>query len=64
MMRQRYELMDVKAFNEWFADRRLKQEGEEYADAMGRVTEAVNRRFPQLRRGGAAAAGAARWRLT
>ena len=37
----------------WLADRRLKQEGEEYADAMGRVTEAVNRRVPQLRWAGA-----------
>ena len=34
------ELMDAKAFNEWVANRRLKQEGEDYADAMGRVTEA------------------------
>eukprot|EP00439_Symbiodinium_sp_Y106_P048954 s7423_g6.t1 len=54
MMRRRYEeLMDAKAFNEWLANRRLKQEGEEYADAMGRVTEAVNRRVPQLRWAGA-----------
>ena len=45
--------MDAKAFNEWLANRRLKQEGEEYADAMGRVTEAVNRRVPQLRWAGA-----------
>ena len=52
MMRRRYEeLMDAKAFNEWVANRRLKQEGEDYADAMGRVTEAVNRRIPQLRAG-------------
>ena len=49
MMRRRYEeLMDAKAFNEWVANRRL-----EYADAMGRVTEAVNRRIPQLRWAGA-----------
>ena len=54
MMRRRYEeLMDAKAFNEWIANPRLKQEGEEYADAMGRVTEAVNRRVPQLRWAGA-----------
>ena len=54
MMRRRYEeLMDAKAFNQWLADRRLKQEGEDYADAMGRVTEAVNRRIPQLRWAGA-----------
>ena len=54
MMRRRYEeLMDARAFNQWLADRRLKQEGEDYADAMGRVTEAVNRRVPQLRWAGA-----------
>ena len=46
-------MLDAKAFNEWLANRRLKQEGEEYADAMGRVTEAVNRRVPQLRWAGA-----------
>ena len=45
--------MDAKAFNHWLADRRLKQEGEEYADAMGRMAEAVNRRVPQLRWAGA-----------
>ena len=43
----------MRAFNQWLADRRLKQEGEDYADAMGRVTEAVNRRVPQLRWAGA-----------
>ena len=58
MMRRRYEeLMDAKAFNEWVAKRRLKQEGEKYADAMGRVMEAVNRRI--LLGGREAAAGAA-----
>ena len=50
LMRKRYEeLMDARAFNEWLSNRRLKREGEEYADAMGRLTEAVNRRVPQLR---------------
>ena len=54
LMRKRYEeLMDAKAFNEWVANRRLKQEGEDYADAMGRAAEAVNRRVPQLRWAGA-----------
>ena len=53
LMRKRYEeLMDARAFNEWLQNRRLKQEGE-YADAMGRMTEAVNRRVPQLRWAGA-----------
>ena len=40
--------MDARAFNEWLSNRRLKREGEEYADAMGRLTKAVNRRVPQL----------------
>ena len=49
MMRKRYEeLMDARAFNEWLQNRQLKRQGEEYADAMGRVTETVNRRIPQL----------------
>ena len=45
-------VLDARAFNEWLQNRRLKQEGE-YADAMGRMTEAVNRRVPQLRWAGA-----------
>ncbi|CAE7856763.1 unnamed protein product, partial [Symbiodinium microadriaticum] len=45
LMRKRYEeLMDAKAFNEWLQNRQLKQQGEEYLDAMGRMAEAVNRR--------------------
>ena len=54
LMRKRYEeLMDAKAFNEWLQNCQLKRRGEEYADAMGRMTEAVNRRAPQLRWAGA-----------
>ena len=35
-MRKRYEeLMDARAFNEWLQNRQLKQQGEEYLDAMG-----------------------------
>ena len=50
LMHKRYEeLMDARAFNEWLSNHRLKQQGEEYADALGRMTEAVNRRVPQLR---------------
>ena len=41
------------AFNQWLSDRRLKREGEQYADAMGHTVEAVNRRVPQLRWAGA-----------
>ena len=39
----------ARALNEWLANRRLQQEGETYADEIGRMTEAVNRRVPQLR---------------
>ena len=39
----------AKAFNQWLSNRRLQQEGETYADELGRMTEAVNRRIPQLR---------------
>ena len=44
LMRKRYE--EAKAFNEWLQNRQLKQQGEEYLDAMGRMAEAVNRRVP------------------
>ena len=54
LMRKRYEeLMDARAFNEWLQNRQLKQQGEEYLDAMGRMAETVNRRVPQLRWAGA-----------
>ena len=42
-------MLEARAFNEWLANRRLQQEGETYADEIGRMTEAVNRRIPQLR---------------
>ena len=42
-------MLGAQAFNQWLADRRLRQEGESYADELGRMTEAVNRRIPQLR---------------
>ena len=51
---KRYEeLMDAKAFNEWLQNRQLKQQGEEYLDAVGRMAETVNQRVPQLRWAGA-----------
>ena len=54
LIRKRYEeLMDARAFNEWLQNRQLKQQGEEYADAMGRMAKTVNRRIPQLRWAGA-----------
>ena len=54
LMRKRYEeLMDAKAFNEWLQNRQLKQQGEEYLDAVGRMAETVNQRVPQLRWAGA-----------
>ena len=46
-----------QAFNEWLSNRRLRQEGETYADELGRMTEAVNRRIPQLRYAPAERAG-------
>ena len=45
------------SFNEWLSNRRLRQEGETYADELGRMTEAVNRRIPQLRYAPAERAG-------
>ena len=55
MRRRHQELMEARALNEWLANRRLQQEGETYADEIGRMTEAVNRRIPQWGRGAAAA---------
>ena len=42
-------VLEAQAFNQWLSNRRLRQEGETYADELGRMTEAVNRRIPQLR---------------
>ena len=41
--------MEAQAFSEWLSNRRLQQDGQTYADELGRMTEAVNRRIPQLR---------------
>ncbi|CAE7597177.1 unnamed protein product, partial [Symbiodinium pilosum] len=41
--------LSALASNKWLDERRTRQEGEEYTDAVGRLTEAVNRRAPQLR---------------
>eukprot|EP00439_Symbiodinium_sp_Y106_P002760 s8847_g1.t1 len=49
LRRRHQQLVEAQAFNHWLADRRLRQEGETYADELGRMTEAVNRRIPQLR---------------
>ena len=43
------ELVKARAFNEWLENRRIRKEGEEYTDAVGRLTDTVNRRLPQLR---------------
>ena len=49
LLRKRHQqLVEAQALNEWLANRRLQQEGEAYAE-IGRMTEAVNRRIPQLR---------------
>ena len=49
MRRRHQQLVEAQAFNHWLANRRLQQEGESYVDEIGRMTEAVNRRIPQLR---------------
>ena len=49
LRRRHQQLMEARALNEWISNRRLQQEGEAYADEIGRMTEAVNRRIPQLR---------------
>ena len=53
-------MLEAQAFNEWLSNRRLRQEGETYADELGRMTEAVNRRIPQLRYAPAERAGVRR----
>ena len=45
LLRRRH-LVEAQSFNQWLSDRRLRQEGESYADELGRMTEAVNRRIP------------------
>ena len=49
LRRRHQQLVEAQAFNEWLSNRRLRQEGEAYADELGRMTEAVNRRIPQRR---------------
>ena len=56
MLRQfwkKYPTYNLNAMMRKRKNRQLKRQGEEYADAMGRVTEAVSRRVPQLRWAGA-----------
>eukprot|EP00439_Symbiodinium_sp_Y106_P079581 s352_g18.t1 len=43
MRRRHQQLVEVQGFNEWLSNRRLRQQGETYADELGRMTEAVNR---------------------
>ena len=57
LRRRHQQLVEAQAFNEWLSNRRLRQEGETYADELGRMTEAVNRRIPQLRYAPAERAG-------
>ena len=57
LRRRHQQLVEAQAFNQWLSDRRLRQEGETYADELGRMTEAVNRRIPQLRYAPAERAG-------
>ena len=61
LLYKRYnELLEARAFNEWLENRRLRKEGEEYTDAVGRLTDTVNRRLPQLRYAPAERAGVRR----
>ena len=61
LLHKRYnELLEARAFNKWLEERRTRKEGEEYTDAVGRLTEAVNRRVPQLRYAPAERAGVRR----
>ncbi|CAE7847859.1 unnamed protein product, partial [Symbiodinium necroappetens] len=61
LLQKRYhELLEARAFNEWLENRRIRKEGEEYTDTVGRLTDAVNRRVPQLRFAPAARAGVQR----
>ena len=34
-------MLEAQALNEWLSNRRLRQEGETYADELGRMTEAL-----------------------
>ena len=56
LLYKRYnELVDVEA-----EERRLRKEGQEYTDSVGRLTDTVNRRLPQLRYAQAERAGVRR----
>ncbi|CAE7317175.1 unnamed protein product [Symbiodinium microadriaticum] len=47
LLQKRYhELLEARAFNEWLENRRIRKEGEEYTDTVGRLTDAVNREAP------------------
>ena len=61
LLYKRYnELLEARALNEWLENRRIRKEGEEYTDAVGRLTDTVNRRLPQLRYAPAERAGVRR----
>ena len=64
LRRRHQQLVEAQAFNEWLSNRRLRQDGETYADELGRMTEAVNRRIPQLRYAPAERAGVQRMART
>ena len=57
LRRRQQQLVEAQAFNEWISNRRLQQDGQAYTDELGRMTEAVNRRIPQLRYAPAERAG-------
>ena len=41
MRRRHQQLVEAQAFNQWLANRRLQQEGETYADEIGRIAAKV-----------------------
>ena len=45
LYKRQQQLIDARAFNEWLANRRQRQEGEAYADEVGRAVDAVNRKL-------------------
>ena len=60
LYKRHQQLIDARAFSDWLAKRRERQEGEAYADELGRMTDVVNRRIPQLRWSPAERAGVRR----
>ena len=50
LLMKRYQELEDRAFNGWLAQRREAQDGQRHLDDVARLTEAVRRQVPQLRR--------------